>query len=69
MDFPVVFRSHGGRAAAVSSGDLHIDVAFLVRPPDPYGNANGYSRDGEDGIACGLWGMPAQMPNMQIKWW
>ena len=29
MDFPVVFRSHGGRAAAVSSGDLHIDVAFL----------------------------------------
>ena len=57
MDFPVVFRSHGGRAAAVSSGDLHIDVAFLGAPScDPYGNANGYSRDGEDGIACGSLG-------------
>lgn len=57
MDFPVVFRSHGGRAAAVSSGDLHIDVAFLGAPScDPYGNANGYSRDGEEGIACGSLG-------------
>ena len=27
MDFPIVFRSHGGRAAAIRSGELHIDVA------------------------------------------
>ena len=54
IDCPVVFRSHGGRASAIRSGDLHIDVAFLGAPScDPYGNANGYSRDGEDGIACG----------------
>ena len=57
MDFPVEYRTHRGRAAAVSSGDLHIDVAFLGAPScDPYGNANGYSRDGEDGIACGSLG-------------
>ena len=57
MDCPVVFRSHGGRASAIRSGDLHIDVAFLGAPScDPYGNANGYSRDGEDGIACGSLG-------------
>ena len=40
MDFPIVFRSHGGRAAAIESGELHIDVAFLGAPScDPYGNA------------------------------
>ena len=56
MDCPVVFRSHGGRAAAIRSNELHIDVAFLGAPScDPYGNANGYSR--EDGyIACGSMG-------------
>lgn len=44
-------------ASAIRSGDLHIDVAFLGAPScDPYGNANGYSRDGEDGIACGSLG-------------
>ncbi|MBQ7566467.1 MAG: citrate lyase subunit alpha [Oscillospiraceae bacterium] len=57
MDFPIVFRSHGGRAAAIESGLLHIDVAFLGAPScDPYGNANGYSRDDDDGIACGSLG-------------
>lgn len=57
MDCPVVFRSHGGRASAIRSGDLHIDVAFLGAPScDPYGNANGYARDDEDGIACGSLG-------------
>ena len=57
IDCPVVFRSHGGRASAIRSGDLHIDVAFLGAPScDPYGNANGYSRDDEDGIACGSLG-------------
>jgi len=56
MDFPVIFRSHGGRAAAIRSGELHIDVAFLGAPScDPYGNANGYSRD-DDFMACGSMG-------------
>ena len=57
MDFPIVFRSHGGRAAAIASGDLHIDVAFLGAPScDPYGNANGYSRSDDKAIACGSLG-------------
>lgn len=57
MEFPIVFRSHGGRAAAIESGLLHIDVAFLGAPScDPYGNANGYSREDDDGIACGSLG-------------
>ena len=29
MEVPVVFRSHGGRAYSISSGELKIDVAFL----------------------------------------
>lgn len=57
MDVPVVFRSHGGRAGAIDNGDLHIDVAFLGAPScDPYGNANGYIRDMDEGIMCGSMG-------------
>lgn len=57
MDFPVIFRSHGGRAAAIETGELHIDVAFLGAPScDPYGNANGYNRDDENGSCCGSLG-------------
>lgn len=57
IDCPVVFRSHGGRASAIVSGQLHIDVAFLGAPScDPYGNTNGYSRDDDNGIACGSLG-------------
>lgn len=57
MDCPVVFRSHGGRAAAIRKGDLHIDVAFLGAPScDPYGNANGYSRDDDNSVVCGSLG-------------
>ncbi len=57
MDVPVVFRSHGGRAYAIESGQLKIDVAFLGAPScDPYGNANGYSRDHDTGISCGSMG-------------
>lgn len=42
MDNPVVIRSHGGRARAIESGDIHIDVAFLGAPSsDEYGNVNG----------------------------
>lgn len=58
MDFPVVFRSHGGRAAAICSHELPIDVAFLgASSCDPYGNANGYKREGEgDHSRCGSLG-------------
>lgn len=57
IDCPVVFRSHGGRASAIVSGRLHIDVAFLgAASCDPYGNANGYIREDEGGIACGSLG-------------
>jgi len=57
MDTPVVFRSHGGRAAAIETGILPIDVAFLGAPScDPFGNANGYSRDNDDGVICGSMG-------------
>ncbi|MDR2909478.1 MAG: citrate lyase subunit alpha, partial [Oscillospiraceae bacterium] len=57
MEEPVVFRSHGGRAAAIADGSLHIDIAFLGAPScDPYGNANGYTRDGEEKSVCGSMG-------------
>ncbi|MEA2054622.1 MAG: citrate lyase subunit alpha [Candidatus Thermoplasmatota archaeon] len=39
---PVTIRSHGGRARAVASGDLHIDTAFIAASTaDDYGNCNG----------------------------
>lgn len=57
METPVVFRSHGGRAYAIETGGLPIDVAFLGAPScDPFGNANGYSRDSEGGVKCGSMG-------------
>jgi len=57
MEVPVVFRSHGGRAYAIETGQLPIDVAFLGAPScDPYGNANGYSRENDNGILCGSMG-------------
>ncbi|MDR1930100.1 MAG: citrate lyase subunit alpha [Treponema sp.] len=57
MEVPVVFRSHGGRAYAIETGELPIDAAFLGAPScDPFGNANGYSRDSDDGVKCGSMG-------------
>lgn len=57
MDEPVVFRSHGGRGSAISSGDLHIDVAFLgTSSSDPLGNACGYSRSPNARSICGSLG-------------
>lgn len=42
MENPVVIRSHGGRARAIATGDIKIDVAFLGAPSsDKYGNVNG----------------------------
>ncbi len=44
MDNPVLIHSHGGRARAIESGQIVIDVAFLGVPScDVYGNANGYT--------------------------
>lgn len=41
---PVIIRSHGGRARAISSNQVHIDVAFLaVSTSDVMGNSNGFS--------------------------
>ncbi len=37
-----IVRPHGGRARAIISGELHIDVAFLAAPAcDRFGNING----------------------------
>jgi len=39
---PVVMTTHGGRARAIESGELHIDVAFVAAPAaDRYGNVSG----------------------------
>lgn len=39
---PVKFRTHGGRSAALESGESHIDVAFLAVPAaDKMGNCSG----------------------------
>ena len=57
MDIPVVFRSHGGRAAAIACGELNIDVAFLgASSCDTYGNANGFSRAEGHTTNCGSLG-------------
>lgn len=57
MDTPVIFRSHGGRAYAIASGELKIDVAFLgASTCDRAGNANGFNRDGDSSYDCGSLG-------------
>lgn len=44
MQNPVIIHSHGGRARAIETGKIKIDVAFLGVPAcDVYGNANGFS--------------------------
>lgn len=50
---PVTFRTHGGRPDALSTGQAHIDVAFIAAPAaDCMGNLNGV--DGPS--ACGSLG-------------
>lgn len=42
LESPVVFRTHGGRARAIESGDVKIDIAFIAAPYcDKMGNMNG----------------------------
>ena len=53
MKKPAIFRTHGGRARAIESGELHIDVAFIAAPTcDKYGNINGV----QGKSACGSLG-------------
>jgi len=53
---PVTMCTHGGRARAIESGDLRIDVAFVGAPTaDAYGNINGV----EGASACGSLGYAA----------
>lgn len=57
MEIPVVINSHGGRARAIVSGEVQIDVAFLGVPCcDPCGNANGYSFEDTAASECGSLG-------------
>lgn len=50
---PVTVRSHGGRARALITGQVPVDVAFLAAPCcDDYGNMNGFSGPS----ACGSLG-------------
>ena len=43
LDCPIVVRSHGGRARALITGEVPVDVAFLAAPYcDEYGNFNGF---------------------------
>lgn len=53
LKYPAIMHTHGGRARAIESGDLHIDVAFIAAPAcDMYGNINGlYGKS-----ACGALG-------------
>jgi citrate lyase subunit alpha/citrate CoA-transferase len=47
---PAVMQTHGGRARAIESGELHIDVAFVAAPAaDRQGNLSG----AEGRAACG----------------
>lgn len=47
---PVLMQTHGGRARAIESGELHIDVAFVGAPAaDRHGNLSG----AEGPAACG----------------
>ena len=53
LEYPVMIRSHGGRARAVEEGSLHIDVAFLAAPAcDRLGNFTGVTGK----AACGSLG-------------
>lgn len=50
LQTPVVMTTHGGRARAIESGQIHIDVAFIGAPAsDRHGNVSG----AEGRAACG----------------
>lgn len=44
LRYPAILQTHGGRARAIASGELAIDVAFLAAPcADGWGNLDGSS--------------------------
>jgi citrate lyase subunit alpha/citrate CoA-transferase len=46
LSYPVVLRSHGGRWAAVKTGELHVDIAIIAASAaDERGNATGVLGD------------------------
>lgn len=50
---PITVRTHGGRARAMMSGEVRVDVAFIAAPCcDPFGNMNGIAGPS----ACGSLG-------------
>jgi citrate lyase subunit alpha/citrate CoA-transferase len=50
---PAIMHTHGGRARAIESGDLEIDIAFIAAPSsDKEGNINGVAGP----AACGSLG-------------
>ena len=53
IDFPIVVRSHGGRARSLVAGEVPVDVTFIAAPCcDETGNLNGVSGPS----ACGSLG-------------
>lgn len=53
LKYPAIMHTHGGRARAIESGDLSIDIAFIASPTcDVYGNINGVNGPS----ACGSLG-------------
>jgi len=53
LDFPIVVRSHGGRARSILAGDVPVDAAFIAAPCcDETGNLNG----AQGPSACGSLG-------------
>ncbi len=57
FDEPVRVRSHGGRARAVTAGDIHVDVAFIGAPASDYaGNCTG--RIGPNACGCIQYSVP-----------
>jgi citrate lyase subunit alpha/citrate CoA-transferase len=53
MDYPVILRSHGGRWAAVRSGELKIDIAVIAASTaDNRGNCTGLIGESAFGPIC-----------------
>ena len=66
MDCPVVFRSHGGRASAIRSGDLHIDVAWERPPAIPTAMLTVTAVMTTTVLPAVLWVMPVPILSMPI---
>ena len=66
MDFPVVFRSHGGRASAIRSGELPGD--FWVRPRAiPTATQTGTAGMMTTAFHAGRWVMQERMRSLRIR--